>query len=68
MVTILRQPFDMLAETVIAARSESTTGTASSRISEKWRPFLDTYRTMCQAPADDFRRILEQVRDLTVSA
>ena len=47
-VATLRQPFDMLAETVVAARSESTTGTASSRISEKWRPRLDSN----QRPSD----------------
>ena len=35
-VATFRQPFDMLAETVVAARSESATGTASAPISEKW--------------------------------
>jgi hypothetical protein len=32
-----------------------------------WRPFLDTYRTMCLAPQPEFRRLLEQVRDLSVA-
>jgi hypothetical protein len=27
-------------------------------------PFLDTYRTMCVAPEQDFRRLLEGVRDM----
>jgi hypothetical protein len=31
-------------------------------------PFLDTYRTMCLAPQPDFRRLLEQARDLPMAA
>jgi exonuclease III len=31
-----------------------------------WLPFLDTYRTMCLAPRPDFRRLLEQARDLPI--
>jgi hypothetical protein len=33
-----------------------------------WLPFLDTYRTMCLAPQPEFRRLLEQVRDLPIAA
>jgi glucose/arabinose dehydrogenase len=31
-------------------------------------PFLDTYRTMCLAPRPEFRRLLEQARDLPIAA
>jgi hypothetical protein len=27
-------------------------------------PFLDTYRTMCLAPPPEFRRVLEEVREM----
>ena len=30
--------------------------------------FLDTYRTMCIAPSSDFRRVLEDVRELKLAA
>ena len=30
----------------------------------RWLGFLDTYRTMCIAPSSDFRRVLEDVREL----
>ena len=33
-----------------------------------WLPFLDTYRTMCLAPQPEFRRLLEQARDLPIAA
>jgi hypothetical protein len=33
-----------------------------------WRPFLDTYRTMCLAPEPAFRRILEDVQELRFAA
>ena len=33
-----------------------------------WLPFLDTYRTMCLAPQDNFRRILEEVREMRLAA
>ena len=41
-VATLRQPFEMLAETVVAARSENTAGTASNRSFENWLPELDS--------------------------
>ena len=28
-------------------------------------PFLDTYRTMCLAPQPGFRRLLEDIRELS---
>ena len=36
--------------------------------SEKWYPFLDTYRTLCLAPEPDFERILTEIRSLTAVA
>jgi hypothetical protein len=33
-----------------------------------WLPFLNTYRTMCLAPSTDFRRVLEDVRELRLAA
>jgi hypothetical protein len=29
-----------------------------------WLPFLNTYRTMCLAPPPEFRRVLEEVREI----
>jgi hypothetical protein len=34
----------------------------------RWLPFLNTYRTMCLAPQPDFRRALEDVRDMRLTA
>jgi hypothetical protein len=31
-------------------------------------PFLNTYRTMCFAPEQDFRRVLEEIRALRLAA
>jgi hypothetical protein len=36
--------------------------------SQIWLPFLDTYRTICLAPQPEFRRLLEQARDLPIAA
>jgi len=33
-----------------------------------WLRFLNTYRTMCITPEPDFRRILEEVRELELAA
>jgi len=33
-----------------------------------WLPFLNTYRTMCIAPEPDFRRVLEEIRELRLAA
>jgi hypothetical protein len=33
-----------------------------------WLPFLKTYRTICLAPSADFRRMLEDVRELGLAA
>ena len=30
----------------------------------EWLPFVDTYRTICQAPEPEFKRVLEHVRDM----
>ena len=34
----------------------------------QWLPFLDTYRTMCLAPEPDFRRLIEEARELPIAA
>ena len=31
-------------------------------------PFLNTYRTMCIAPEPDFKRVLEDIRELQLAA
>ena len=33
-----------------------------------WLPFLNTYRTMCLTPSQDFRRILEEIRGMRLAA
>ena len=33
-----------------------------------WLPFLNTYRTMCVAPAPEFQRLLDQVSHLDRAA
>jgi hypothetical protein len=35
---------------------------------KEWLPFLNTYRTMCVAPEPDFRRALEEIRELRFAA
>jgi hypothetical protein len=35
---------------------------------EIWLPFLNTYRTMCLAPAPDFRLVLDEVRYVRLAA
>lgn len=35
---------------------------------EGWLPFLNTYRTMCNAPEPTFRLLLEGIRELHVAA
>ena len=59
-----RQPFDLWAKTA-AIGVRYTAGTMAGLVKgEIWLPFLDTYRTMCVAPAGDFRRLLQQVSAL----
>lgn len=63
-----RQPFDLLADTTaMLARHEAGDG-ANSAKRESWLPFLNTYRTMCMAPTEGFRRILETVQSLAAAA
>jgi hypothetical protein len=33
-----------------------------------WLRFLNTYRTMCRAPDPNFRRVLEDIRELALAA
>ena len=33
-----------------------------------WLPFVDTYRTMCRSPEPEFKRVLEDVRDMRLAA
>jgi len=44
------------------------TAAALMRRREEWLPFLNTYRTMCAAPEPDFRRLLEDIRELQIAA
>jgi hypothetical protein len=48
-----------------ALRAVGTNGKAGT---EFWLPFLNAYRTMCLAPEPDFRRVLEQIRNVWVVA
>ena len=41
-VATFRQPFDMLAETVVETRNESAAGAASTPVFEKWLPEQDS--------------------------
>jgi site-specific DNA recombinase len=41
-VATFRQPFDMLAETIVETRSENAPGSASERVFEKWLPEQDS--------------------------
>jgi hypothetical protein len=63
-VATLRQPFDLLAETALAAARAAVDQTAKTAKTEIWLPFLDTYRTMCHAPEPALRRIFEDIREL----
>jgi hypothetical protein len=64
----LKEPFDLLAETVEAAtRVEATQGVASIR-NEVWLPFVDDYRTKCAVPRPSFRLQLEEVTRLGLAA
>ena len=67
-VATFRQPFDLLAETTAIAARHGAGNTAKSAKSKIWLPFLDTYRTMCLAPQDNFRRVLEEVREMRLAA
>ena len=46
--------------------SSSSTGRGVGHLD--WLPFLDTYRTMCLAPEPEFRRLLEEARELPIAA
>jgi hypothetical protein len=63
-----RQPFDLLAETALTHAKKKAAGDVANGFSQIWLPFLDTYRTMCLAPQPEFRRLLEQARDLPIAA
>jgi hypothetical protein len=41
---------------------------AVKRATSNMLPFLDTYRTMCRAPDRNFRRVLEDIRELALAA
>ena len=34
----------------------------------RWLPFLDTYRTLCVVPEPEFRRLLEEIREMQFAA
>ena len=42
-----RQPFDMLAETISAARSETASKSGFGGGIDKWLPFVSAYRIFC---------------------
>lgn len=57
-----RQPFALLRETV-ASHERLVAGEAASDAKLANRlPFLNTYRTMCLAPASDFQRLLDAIQ------
>ena len=55
------QPFDSLAETAILADRAKASQTDESGRFEKWLPFVNAYRTLCQAPSAEFRAILQEI-------
>jgi len=57
-----------LAETTLAAARAGAGETAKTAQTESWLPFLNAYRTMCLAPDPDFRRVLEEIRDMRLAA
>jgi site-specific DNA recombinase len=57
-----RQPFDLLVDTTAIAAQSATSEEGDLAKSEIWLPFLDTYRTMCLAPQESFRSLLEEMR------
>jgi len=67
-VATFRQPFDLLAETTAIAAMSNAENSANFSKSEIWLPFLNTYRTMCLAPKPEFRRVLEEIRELRLAA
>ncbi len=64
----LRQPFDLIAETTAIDARRKAAGVASNGLSEIWLPYVDTYRTMCRTPEPEFKRVLEDVRDMRLAA
>jgi site-specific DNA recombinase len=62
LTTVLRQPFDLLAETTTIAAQQVRDQQRNLTKNEIWLPFLDTYRTMCLAPEPSFRAVLEEIR------
>jgi hypothetical protein len=67
-VATFRQPFDLLAESVVAERHKKATRMTCKPLSENWLPFLNTYRAMCPAPQPDSKRVLEDVRAMQLAA
>jgi hypothetical protein len=68
LVSTLRQPFDLVAETTAIAAQAAADNSPNLAKSEIWLPFQDTYRTMCHAPEPAFRRVLEDIRELRFAA
>src|ERR1700726_4698093 len=63
-----RQSFDE-GRPHLRCNDEETIELTMNRVeNEIWLPFLDTYRTMCLAPKDNFRRVLEEVREMRLAA
>jgi hypothetical protein len=58
----------------VSARTgfESSTGACQQDIDKygriSWLGVLDTYRTMCVAPGQDFLRVLEEIRRMRLAA
>jgi hypothetical protein len=38
------------------------------RLQIEVKPFLDTYRTMCLVPQPEFRRVLDEIREMRMAA
>ena len=52
-----RQPFDLLADTAMAAASATADDGPESAKNEIWLPFLDSFRTLCPTPPPDVLRV-----------
>jgi hypothetical protein len=60
--------FNMIAETATAAVRAKAAGQGVSVKSGIWLPFLNTYRTMCNAPEPSFKCTLEGIRKFKSAA
>ncbi|RRI05401.1 hypothetical protein EH240_05785 [Mesorhizobium tamadayense] len=57
----LRQPFDLLSETVAAVATEEASGAKLSTGHPVWLGFLEAFRTFCLAPSAESRVLMKEI-------